>query len=245
MQYYIGDGNERRGPFERDQLLAQGVQSETLIWHQGLSNWVRAVEVTEIKTLLASVPPPIPPITRSRPKTASAKPAVNSSPTAFNALPTNSALSPMANAICIFTIVLSPVFWIFGTVGALAGLPTTPTEYDVASFFLGLLIFGPISLAITILLTIGGLRLRDLRSSGLRLIKIGIWCDLALSALQLVAVVLLLASLNSENDTSASPNMAATLIGMLEASLGLCGLVFEVVALVWLYRHQNEVLTSG
>jgi Flp pilus assembly protein TadD len=68
MQYYIGFGNERRGPFELDQLLAHGVQPETLVWHQGLTNWVRAVEVAEIKELLISTRPPVPSDTGSRRK---------------------------------------------------------------------------------------------------------------------------------------------------------------------------------
>jgi membrane protease subunit (stomatin/prohibitin family) len=45
----------------RQQVTSGAVTRESLIWRQGMSQWVRAGEVSELASLFAAVPPPLPP----------------------------------------------------------------------------------------------------------------------------------------------------------------------------------------
>ncbi|MEZ0265521.1 MAG: DUF4339 domain-containing protein, partial [Phycisphaerae bacterium] len=51
-QYYLADGNDRRGPFTADQLPSQGITAETLVWREGLPDWLRADAVPELRPYL-------------------------------------------------------------------------------------------------------------------------------------------------------------------------------------------------
>ena len=48
-QYYIGKNNQRQGPFEIDQLLANGLTPDTLVWCSGMPGWQKANEEEHIK----------------------------------------------------------------------------------------------------------------------------------------------------------------------------------------------------
>ena len=56
---------KQAGPFcldELKQMLAKNEFSkETLVWKQGMDNWIKAGEVGELKDIFGSVPPPLPP----------------------------------------------------------------------------------------------------------------------------------------------------------------------------------------
>jgi len=60
MQYYLVLGSQRKGPFQKDDLLAQGLEHDTLVWHTGRPDWVRADQMPELRDVLVLVPPPIP-----------------------------------------------------------------------------------------------------------------------------------------------------------------------------------------
>ncbi len=60
MQYYLVLGPQRKGPFQKDDLLAQGLEHDTLVWHTGRPDWVRADQLPDLRDLLVLVPPPIP-----------------------------------------------------------------------------------------------------------------------------------------------------------------------------------------
>jgi hypothetical protein len=58
MQYYLHDGKEQHGPFSLDELRSHSLlKPDTPIWHEGMSNWVKAKEVEELKTLFKPPPP--------------------------------------------------------------------------------------------------------------------------------------------------------------------------------------------
>jgi len=64
--YYYVQGDERLGPFNADELKNKEITQNTLIWTEGDSGWVPAIEVAELKPLFKHIPPPInqrPPIT--------------------------------------------------------------------------------------------------------------------------------------------------------------------------------------
>lgn len=54
--YYIAEGGAQRGPFPADQLTAQGLRPDTLVWAEGMSQWVRADEVPALRTMLPGAP---------------------------------------------------------------------------------------------------------------------------------------------------------------------------------------------
>ena len=56
-QYYIGKDNKRLGPFPLEQLLANGLTPDTLVWCSGMPGWQRACEVPEVAALFAPQQP--------------------------------------------------------------------------------------------------------------------------------------------------------------------------------------------
>jgi TM2 domain-containing membrane protein YozV len=61
VNFYMADGDTRRGPFPMDQLIAQGLRPDMLVWCEGMAEWQPAHSVPELRMLLGSpaVPPPI------------------------------------------------------------------------------------------------------------------------------------------------------------------------------------------
>jgi len=52
-QYYISvDGVNRKGPFSKDELVNNGLTSNSLVWCKGMSGWTKASDVPEIASLL-------------------------------------------------------------------------------------------------------------------------------------------------------------------------------------------------
>lgn len=155
---------------------------------------------------------------------------------------TNSQLPAMANALCIFTIVLLPLYWLFGAMSSALRLESVESDYDVAGFFYSLLISGPISLAITILLVVGGMRLRDLRGSGIRLVRVGLIVDLIFTGVNFVLVLAMAVGFLANDQMGESSNSGVlTLLLLLESVAGVSALVFEAVALYWLFQHASKL----
>lgn len=65
VQWYVGSGGKRAGPFTEDQMrqyiLAAKVKPTTMVWREGMDNWAAAGQVPDLAPLFASVPPPPPP----------------------------------------------------------------------------------------------------------------------------------------------------------------------------------------
>jgi uncharacterized membrane protein YhaH (DUF805 family) len=149
----------------------------------------------------------------------------------------------MANWICSYCIAVSPVLWLIQNMSCCV----TGLTFHENSEFLWLeimlhVIGSAISLAVTIMLAIGGLRLRDRKRSGIRLVTTAIWAALAAGAVSLIAWVLLftIASM-SEADQFAEQNTAAEIIAFGLFVVGICELAFMVVSLVWLNRNKNKL----
>ncbi|MBD2104404.1 SPFH domain-containing protein [Leptolyngbya sp. FACHB-261] len=56
-QWYLSRDGQNFGPFAADQLLAQGLTAQSYIWRAGQDGWKRAIELPELASLLAAVPP--------------------------------------------------------------------------------------------------------------------------------------------------------------------------------------------
>lgn len=57
--YYLRD-NQRHGPFSLEELKPHRITQKTLVWTEGLDNWVPAGDVTDLQALLIPLPPPLP-----------------------------------------------------------------------------------------------------------------------------------------------------------------------------------------
>ncbi|MFV0289826.1 MAG: CD225/dispanin family protein [Mangrovibacterium sp.] len=73
--FYAQDGNHK-GPYSIAQLKEQSISPDTKVWHAGLSDWMNASEVEELKVLFqeeepptmeyGTIPPPIPEVEQER-----------------------------------------------------------------------------------------------------------------------------------------------------------------------------------
>jgi hypothetical protein len=59
MDYYLAINGQRQGPFSLDELRMQSLNLQTLVWHQGMTEWRPAAEVPELHDV-CQFPPPLP-----------------------------------------------------------------------------------------------------------------------------------------------------------------------------------------
>lgn len=59
-QWFLSRDGQNFGPFSVNQLLPNGLTAQTYVWRSGMASWQRAIEVPELASVLASVPPPPP-----------------------------------------------------------------------------------------------------------------------------------------------------------------------------------------
>ena len=55
-KYYIGRDNQQLGPFDVNQLMAQRIAPDTLVWCEGMSGWEMAKNVPELAGICAQQP---------------------------------------------------------------------------------------------------------------------------------------------------------------------------------------------
>jgi len=62
--YYTGIGGAQQGPFDQAALQTKinsgEITRDTLVWRQGMANWMPAEQVADLATLFAATPPPLP-----------------------------------------------------------------------------------------------------------------------------------------------------------------------------------------
>lgn len=59
-KYYIVIDNEQAGPYSIEELKDLKIKKDSLVWKEGLENWVVAESIEELKPLFIATPPPIP-----------------------------------------------------------------------------------------------------------------------------------------------------------------------------------------
>lgn len=113
MKYYYNDGTNRFGPMSVEKLLISDINAKTLVWCDGMTEWIEAGEVPEIAEALKSVPPPIP---RPEPK-----PTPESEPTVEEQTPTPPPERPKSWLLesILATIFCCLPFGIIGIINAL------------------------------------------------------------------------------------------------------------------------------
>jgi len=64
VAYYLAIKGKQEGPFDHEQLsslVKDGtLNTATLVWREGLENWIEADKVSDLKGLFSQIPPPIP-----------------------------------------------------------------------------------------------------------------------------------------------------------------------------------------
>lgn len=56
MKYYIAENGQPAGPFEPNELLMHGLTVNSLVWTEGMPNWVSASQVPELMAVLTGQP---------------------------------------------------------------------------------------------------------------------------------------------------------------------------------------------
>lgn len=62
--YFYSDGQSQFGPFFKEEIQSKGITPETLVWYEGLTEWIKAGESDELKDLFPKIPTP-PPLPKS------------------------------------------------------------------------------------------------------------------------------------------------------------------------------------
>ena len=62
LYFYIGTNGQQYGPVPAENLKANGVTRETLVWCNGMANWAKAADVPELAAQFAPPTPPVPPV---------------------------------------------------------------------------------------------------------------------------------------------------------------------------------------
>lgn len=55
--YFLVVDGEQAGPFSIEELKSQNINPNSLVWYQGLSEWVEAKTIAELEPLFSSPPP--------------------------------------------------------------------------------------------------------------------------------------------------------------------------------------------
>ena len=58
-KYFYTNGNDKLGPFSIEELKEKNINSETFIWYEGLSDWKKVSEISELNGLFPNVAPNI------------------------------------------------------------------------------------------------------------------------------------------------------------------------------------------
>jgi len=56
-KYFTHSGSDQQGPFDIADLKAQKIGRDTLIWFEGIGNWTKAGDITELQSLFTAIPP--------------------------------------------------------------------------------------------------------------------------------------------------------------------------------------------
>ncbi|EIJ39295.1 DUF4339 domain-containing protein [Galbibacter orientalis] len=59
-EYFIFINNKKTGPYKLSELDVLKINKNTLVWTNGMDQWQKAAEVSEINSLLDKAPPPLP-----------------------------------------------------------------------------------------------------------------------------------------------------------------------------------------
>lgn len=57
-KYYLHDGANQSGPFDKEELKLKNIKKTTAIWYEGLTEWTTAGQIAELQDVIGAIPPP-------------------------------------------------------------------------------------------------------------------------------------------------------------------------------------------
>jgi hypothetical protein len=60
MNYFISIKGKKKGPYSLEQIKELKLFNDTLAWKEGMENWLEAKEISELKEITFTPPPPLP-----------------------------------------------------------------------------------------------------------------------------------------------------------------------------------------
>ncbi len=233
-QWWLAKNGEAEGPLShqeiRDALKSNRISSADYAYSSDEKEWKPLAAWCEFESgTEESAPqlPPAPPV-----ESYSIKPFL-----------THPRLPPMANSICIYTLLISPWLWFFYFISLLhtgTALNENASLVGVEALFLFVNLF--VSMVATMSLFIGGLRFRSLHRSGPTIIVYSIVATLGIQIL-LFLCIFALATFTEQSDFT-QQTVAVELINFLSGIVGMCELTFMVVAVLWLRRNARYLPLS-
>lgn len=58
-QYFYLDGENKKGPFTKEELKSENISRDSKVWFYGMDSWAELSQIPELTDLLLSIPPPI------------------------------------------------------------------------------------------------------------------------------------------------------------------------------------------
>lgn len=228
-QWWLAKNGVAEGPLSQqelcDALKANHVSSADYVYSAGERAWKPLSDSNEFQSGIedsALKVPPVPPVESYQ----------------IEPLFTNDRLPPMANWICIYALLISPWLWCLYTVslmksGTFLAENAPLMGVEILVIFISMLV----SMAMTVSLFIGGMRLKAMRRSGPTIIILSIVVATAAHTLLFFWLMVLLTM--SDPSGFASETVAVELIDYFVGIVGLCEAVFMVTALLWLRRNER------
>lgn len=231
-RWWLSTTGKAEGPYTESYIIA-GLKTNTIAANAhacpvGAQEWKAVIQwpaFADAVVPVATGTPPVPP---------------QGTATAYDSMLTNPRLPPMANWICVYTLLVSPLLWCIDNLSCCFTGTYLDPESDLFGFEILLLFFEAVAtLAVTVVLFLGGLRLKSLKASGPTIIKIGLWTSLGLIPLFIMLYIPLFVTAG-ENDLVESTT-AQDIISFFALCVGLVVYAFEIFSLIWLYRNAKSL----
>lgn len=247
-RWWIATGDKPEGPHTRsyiEMLLRSGrIVSTNLACPVDGEEWKPLCEWPELSDLAAvsgsqNAPPPLP-VPTVLPR--------------HIGLLTNPRLPRMANWICIYCIAVYPVLNLLSCIETFAYGTASDFQYDSPATGFAVTydaIMLVLYLGTAIAIVIGGLHLRRLRRVGATVIKAFFIVDFASIVIELLTATLwsalaavVASPLPAEEELTALGGVLV-LVCLLIVALFVAVLVFQIIAFIWLLRHEHELPLNG
>lgn len=249
-RWWLSRDDKAEGPYSEAYLIVSlqkgAIDPEALVCPEGSNQWMPVgkcppfAEPTGTSTAAGSPELPV-------------RPVGSTAWAGWMAASTNPRLPRMANWICMYCIAVSPALQLLSLLatitfgGTASDLPydSPIVGYAVAHDVLEFLAL----LAVTIALVIGALQLCRLKRRGVAILKVAFVLDFARILVTLFfylvwQAIVALAGPQTAAASSAAFTLrdAATLVALLLlVPVLIAAFVFQVVAFIWLLRHEHEL----
>lgn len=154
---------------------------------------------------------------------------------------TNESLPRMANLICIYAIVVVPLYWMFGFAMLLReDNPFLDETGGYLAYGVNLFFNQVVTSALTIALANGGIRLRELRASGERLIRLVLCVWSAWIVMQIFVFIgfMIIGGVTETFDDSSGDVSPWDVFQLFSALAAWC---CDIVAAIWLFRSRGQL----